>query len=86
MKKLRKISKDYYLRKIVACWLIFCMLVIMPVRFALAADYTLPDGWEVVNGSVGEFDDSTLGDLLIKNIADGTIITVSYTHLRAHET
>ena len=43
MKKLRKISKYYYVRQIVACWLIFCMLVIMPARVAMAIETPLPD-------------------------------------------
>jgi filamentous hemagglutinin family protein len=43
MKKLRKISKDYCFRQIVACWLIFCMLVVMPARVAMAVENPLPD-------------------------------------------
>jgi filamentous hemagglutinin family protein len=40
MKKLRKISKEYYLRQIVSCWLVFYMLFCfgIPVRVAMAVE------------------------------------------------
>ncbi len=36
MKKLRKMSKEFYLRQVVACWLVFCMMFILPARIAIA--------------------------------------------------
>ena len=37
MKTLRKISKRYYFRQMVCCWMIFCMAFIMPAKIAMAA-------------------------------------------------
>ena len=76
MKKLRKISREYYLRQIMACWMILSMAIVMPVQIAMAvpAPGELPKGWEVVTGSVGGFDYDTLNELHIRNIANGTII------------
>jgi filamentous hemagglutinin family protein len=36
MKKVRQITKKYYVRQIMACWMVLSMLVVMPVRIALA--------------------------------------------------
>ena len=36
MKKLRKISKEYYVRQVISCWLVFCMAFVIPARVALA--------------------------------------------------
>jgi len=76
MKKLRKISKEYYLRQIVACWLVFYMFLGIPAQIAMAAPAPgqLPQGWEVVTGTVGGFDYSTTNELHIMNITNGTII------------
>jgi filamentous hemagglutinin family protein len=77
MVRIRNISKKYYFRQIVACWLICSMLLtITPTRLVMADPPSgqLPEGWEVVTGSVGDFDYSTLNELHIRNIADGTII------------
>ena len=36
MGKLRKMSKTYYLRQIVACLLVYCILLAVPAQVALA--------------------------------------------------
>ncbi|MCK5173715.1 MAG: filamentous hemagglutinin N-terminal domain-containing protein, partial [Planctomycetes bacterium] len=36
MEKIRRISRKYYLRQIVACWMILSMLVVMPLNTAMA--------------------------------------------------
>ena len=37
MKDLRRVSRAYYLRQIMACWMILSMAVVMPVSSAMAA-------------------------------------------------
>jgi filamentous hemagglutinin family protein len=49
MKKLRKISKEYYLRQIMACWVILTMAIVMPVRIALAIPNCTDDGGATVD-------------------------------------
>ena len=36
MGKLRKMSKTYYLRQIVACLLVYCILLAVPMQIAMA--------------------------------------------------
>jgi filamentous hemagglutinin family protein len=36
MKKVRQITKKYYVRQIIACWMVLSMLVVMPMRTAMA--------------------------------------------------
>ncbi len=49
MGKLKRISKTYYLRQIVACLLVYCMLWAIPVQVAMGT----PTGADVVAGSAG---------------------------------
>jgi len=53
MKKLRSISRKYYLKQIVCCWMIFSMAFVMPVKVAMAnpnpTPGTLPSG--IINSS-----------------------------------
>jgi len=76
MEKVRKISKKYYLRQIVACWLMCWMVFGSSIAGAITPPPpgALPEGWEVVTGSVGDFDYGTINELHIRNIANGTII------------
>ncbi len=73
-----RISKKYYLKQIVACWLMCYMALGIPAQIAMALENpaadTLPTGQSVVAGSVGNFNRNTLNELHIENIADGTII------------
>ncbi|MHC4325379.1 MAG: two-partner secretion domain-containing protein, partial [Planctomycetota bacterium] len=43
MKKVRRISNKYYVRQIVACWMVLSMVVVMPVRIAMAATPVITD-------------------------------------------
>ena len=36
MKKVRQVLKQYYVRQIVACWVVLCMVVVMPMSTAMA--------------------------------------------------
>jgi filamentous hemagglutinin family protein len=75
MRKLRKISKEYYLRQIVACWTICSMMLLFaPTRIAMAdpPPFQLPQGYELVTGAATP--DYSGGGLYIRNLADGTII------------
>ncbi|MCD6395578.1 MAG: filamentous hemagglutinin N-terminal domain-containing protein [Planctomycetes bacterium] len=38
MKELRKVSKKYFLRQIMACWMILSMAIVMPVQIAMAVE------------------------------------------------
>ncbi|MGD8786050.1 MAG: filamentous hemagglutinin N-terminal domain-containing protein, partial [Phycisphaerales bacterium] len=49
MEKLRRISKTYYLRQIVACLLVYCIFLGVPAQVALAT----PANPDVVAGSAG---------------------------------
>ncbi len=71
MEKLRKISTMYYLRQIVACLLVYCILLAVPMQVALAeVVMTSPPGpitvtplvagtqsMTAVNGAIGSFSD-----------------------------
>lgn len=46
MKKLRRISRRYYLRQIVACWMVYSLMFFIPVRVAMAA----PQGGQFIVG------------------------------------
>ncbi len=77
MRQLRSLPRKYYVRQVIACWMMcFMLLGMTPVRIAKAdlPPGQLPAGWEVVTGSVGGFDYSTTNELHIRNIANGTII------------
>ncbi len=77
MRQLRSLLRKYYVRQVIACWMMcFMLLGMTPVRIAKAnlPPGQLPAGWEVVTGSVGGFDYSTTNELHIRNIANGTII------------
>jgi hypothetical protein len=45
MEKLRKISTMYYLRQIVACLLVYCILLAVPMQVALANPDPLETVW-----------------------------------------
>ncbi len=75
MIRMIRISKKYYLRQIVACWLMCYMLFCfgMPVRVAMAdpAPGALPDGFVLVAGTGSP---GTIGNtMLIQNISNGAI-------------
>jgi len=78
MKNLRKIMRKYYLRQIIACWLVFYMMFGIPVQVAMAnpapVPGTLPTGGVVVDGSVSLIDDSVVGRLDIYDVTNGTVI------------
>ncbi len=77
MRSIRKISRKYYVRQIIACWMVSLILFgMMPLQVARAGvdSGQLPQGWEVVAGSVGDFDYSNANQLYIRNITNGTII------------
>ncbi len=77
MKKVRKITREYYLRQIVACWLVTCMLFAVPAQVAMALDTRLPTGEVVLpgGGGVSEFDRTSFANQLhIRDVADQTII------------
>jgi len=76
MEKVRKISKKYYLRQIIACWLVCWMGLGLPLQVARAIDQRLPSDPVVVpgGGGVGSFDYSPEGQLHIRDVAHQTII------------
>jgi filamentous hemagglutinin family protein len=80
MRKLRRISKKYYLRQIVSCWLIYYMVFFfgMPASVATAVENPLADALptnpSVIAGSVGNIDDTIANELHIQDIANKTII------------
>jgi len=79
MIRMIRISKKYYLKQVMACWLMCYMALGIPAQVAMALENpaadTLPTGQSVVAGSVGNFNrDTLLNELHIENIADGTII------------
>ncbi|MHC4187129.1 MAG: two-partner secretion domain-containing protein [Planctomycetota bacterium] len=77
MRAIRKISKKYYIRHIVACFLAAYMLLGIPVRIAMAdpdpAATALPTGGNVVSGpaTINPIADSTLN---VTGVANGAVI------------
>ncbi len=83
MKKLRKMSREYYLRQIVACWLVICMMFVLPARVAIAEvvmttnpvgaitvtplDSGTTQDMTATHGSIGNFSDF--------DIAGGHVVT-----------
>ncbi len=82
MEKLRKISTMYYLRQIVVCLLIYCILLAVPMQVALADPTppagTLPSGHSTPHGGVGSFDYDPMNPmgprLDIQNVGNGAVI------------
>ncbi|MHC4691062.1 MAG: hypothetical protein ACYS5F_15770 [Planctomycetota bacterium] len=79
MKVIRKISKKYYIRHIVACFLVAYMLLGVPVRIAMAnpdpGAAAFPTGGNVVTGpgtaTINPIVDNTLN---ITDVANGAVI------------
>ena len=73
MGKLRKMSKTYYLRQIVACLMVYCILLSVPTQVALAE---IGDGgWTIPAGSANITPPSSPGaDTLIDVITDRAVI------------
>ncbi len=65
MKKLRKISREYYLRQIISCWMILSMSVVMPVQIAMG---------EVVMTS------NPVGTITVSQLGGGTTQDMTATH------
>src|SRR4030042_1267040 len=77
MKRTRKIFKEYYVRQIVACWMMFAMLLsLTPVRIAMAD--TTPGSTALPSGlidSLGVNDPITVGlDMSINQTANEAIM------------
>ncbi|MHC4690267.1 MAG: tandem-95 repeat protein [Planctomycetota bacterium] len=91
MKAIRKITKKYYIRHIVACFLAAYMLLGIPGQMVRAADNTLPqgsvigDGGNVISGGVGNFDYG-VDTLNITGVADKTIIEWDTFHIGSDAT
>jgi filamentous hemagglutinin family protein len=72
MGKLRKISKMYYFRQIVACFLVFFMSFVMPAQVALA---NIGDGgWDVAEGSANINAAGGTADAYIELLSNQTVI------------
>ncbi|MBW7991543.1 MAG: hypothetical protein FVQ84_16240, partial [Planctomycetes bacterium] len=70
MGKLRKMSKTYYLRQIVACLLVYCILLAVPAQVAMATSTPGVDA----RPSVGDFT-STAGNAAYDGVTNTTTIT-----------
>jgi len=72
MGKLRKMSKTYYLRQIVACLLVYCILLAVPMQVALAG---IGDGTHtVVEGTADIFAPGGGFDAVIDMLSDRAVI------------
>ena len=92
MEKVRKISKEYYLKEIMCYWLVFYMLFCfgMPMRVAWAPPPPLPQGYELLGGG-SDLPDYVPNSMYLRNIENGTIVrwnegfNIAGSHLAAFE-
>jgi filamentous hemagglutinin family protein len=72
MANVRRISRKYYLRQITACFLVWCMMFVIPARVAMADIGT--GGWDVVQGSADITAPGGGADALIQMLSDRAVI------------
>jgi len=85
MRNVRRISKKYHLRQIVACFLVYCLFFGMPM-VAQAVENPLPGAlpsygtpgvdYQVGAGSIGTID-KVGSDMTLNSVANGTVIYIN---------